>query len=114
MEQHLEQHVAELLAHLRVVSVANRLVQLVRFLDQVWPQRIVCLIRIPLAPRTEIAHERERIFKRWFVLHSLLGPGIIPALRMSRQRMLAHSRAWVEVDLGALRRNGAALAARAR
>jgi alanine racemase len=28
--------------------------------------------------------------------------------------MLAHSRAWVEVDLGALRRNGAALAARAR
>jgi alanine racemase len=28
--------------------------------------------------------------------------------------MPAHSRAWVEVDLGALRRNGAALAARAR
>ena len=28
--------------------------------------------------------------------------------------MHAHSRAWVEVDLGALRRNGAALAARAR
>ena len=33
---------------------------------------------------------------------------------MSRQRIPAHSRAWVEVDLGALRRNGAALAARAR
>ena len=33
---------------------------------------------------------------------------------MSRQPIPAHSRAWVEVDLGALRRNGAALAARAR
>ena len=31
---------------------------------------------------------------------------------MSRQQLPAHSRAWVEVDLGALRRNGAALAAR--
>jgi len=33
---------------------------------------------------------------------------------MSRQPIPAHPRAWVEVDLGALRRNGAALAARAR
>src|SRR5687768_2868176 len=32
---------------------------------------------------------------------------------MSRQPIPAHPRAWVEVDLGALRRNGAALAARA-
>jgi alanine racemase len=32
---------------------------------------------------------------------------------MSRQPTPAHTRAWVEVDLGALRRNGAALAARA-
>src|SRR5687768_11518998 len=38
---------------------------------------------------------------------------MIPALRMSRQPMISHPRAWVEVDLGALRRNGAALAARA-
>lgn len=33
---------------------------------------------------------------------------------MSRQPIPAHPRAWVEVDLGALRRNGAALAARSR
>jgi alanine racemase len=33
---------------------------------------------------------------------------------MSRQPNPAHPRAWVEVDLGALRRNGAALASRAR
>src|SRR5215208_1547310 len=32
---------------------------------------------------------------------------------MSRQPMLSLPRAWVEVDLGALRRNGAALASRA-
>ena len=38
---------------------------------------------------------------------------MIPAPRMSRQLIPAHPRAWVEVDLGALRRNGAALAARA-
>src|SRR5690242_8494569 len=38
---------------------------------------------------------------------------MIPALRMSRQPIPSHPRAWVEVDLGALRRNGAALAARA-
>src|SRR6185295_1875435 len=39
---------------------------------------------------------------------------MIPARRMSRQPMSHHARAWVEVDLGALRRNGAALAERAR
>src|SRR6476646_4711219 len=33
---------------------------------------------------------------------------------MSRHPIPAHPRAWVEVDLGALRRNGAALAGRAR
>ena len=38
---------------------------------------------------------------------------MISALRMSRQLIPAHPRAWVEVDLGALRRNGAALAERA-
>src|SRR5687768_225133 len=32
---------------------------------------------------------------------------------MSRQPIPAHPRAWVEVDLGALRRNGAAVIARA-
>src|SRR5688500_20223304 len=38
--------------------------------------------------------------------------GILCALRMTRESN--HSlRAWVEVDLGALRRNGAAMAARA-
>ena len=64
MEQHLEQHVAQLFSHLGVVVVANRLVELVRLLDQVRSQRIVGLVGVPLAPRAQIAHQRERIFKR--------------------------------------------------
>lgn len=45
-------------------------------------------------------------------LSCISSPGILCALRMTRESN--HSlRAWVEVDLGALRRNGAAMAARA-
>ena len=113
VKEDLEQDVTELLAHLLVIAFANGLVELVGFLDQVGAEGVVRLGRIPLAARSEVTHESERIFKRWFVLHSLLGSGIIPAPRMSRQPTPAHTRAWVEIDLGALRRNGAALAARA-
>jgi len=56
MEQYLEQHVAQLLAHLGVVAVTNRVVELVRLLDQIGAQRIVGLVRVPLAPRPQIAH----------------------------------------------------------
>ena len=56
VEQHLEQHVAQLLAHLGVVAVADRLVELVRLLDQVGAERIVSLIGVPLAPRPQISH----------------------------------------------------------
>ena len=55
----------------------------------------------------------ERIFKCRFRLHSLLGSGILPALRIIASMHSSIRRAWVEVDLGALLRNGAAIAARA-
>ena len=51
VKEHLEQQVAELLAQQRVVAGADRVVHLVRFLDQIWAQRLVRLRRIPLAAR---------------------------------------------------------------
>ena len=80
VEEHLEQQIAELLAQLRVVAGANGVVDLVRFFDQVWAQRFVRLRGVPFAARAQVAHQRERIFKCWFCLHSLLGSGILPAL----------------------------------
>ena len=64
MKQDLEEHVPQLLAHLRVIALANRFVELVGFFDQIGPERVVRLVRIPLASSPQIAHERERIFKR--------------------------------------------------
>ena len=69
VEEHLEQQVAELFAQLRVVAGANRVVDLVRFLDQIRTQRLVRLRRVPVAARAQIAHQRERIFKCRFLLH---------------------------------------------
>ena len=63
VEEHLQQQVAELLAQLRVVAGADRVVDLVGFLDQIGAQRLVRLRRVPLAARAQIAHQRERIFK---------------------------------------------------
>ena len=51
MKQHLQEHVTELFPHLPVVAVANRLVQLVRLLDEIGAKRVVGLGRIPLAAR---------------------------------------------------------------
>ena len=80
VEEHLQQQIAELLAQLRVVAGANGVVDLVRFFDEIRPQRLVRLRGVPLAASAEIAHQRERIFKCRFCLHSLLRSGILPAL----------------------------------
>lgn len=112
VEQYLEQDVTEFLPRQAVIALAKRVVELVRFLDQVGAEGLVRLGSIPLAASPQIAHQRERIFKRRLVLHDFFGPGILCALQMTRESN--HSlRAWVEIDLGALRRNGAAIAARA-
>ena len=63
MKQHLEEHITELFLHLPIVAVADRLVQLVRLLDEIGAKRVVRLRGIPLAARAQVAHESERIFK---------------------------------------------------
>ncbi len=80
VEEHLEQQVAQLFPKLRVASGADRVVDLVCFLDQVWTKRLVRLRGVPIAARAQVAHESERIFKRRFHLPSLLGSDILPAL----------------------------------
>ncbi len=61
VKQNLEQYVAELFAHQRIVGELNRLVQFVCFLDQIRAQRLVGLRRIPVASLAQIAHEFECI-----------------------------------------------------
>ena len=63
MEEHLQQHVAELLAHRALVAGAERVVELVRFLDEIRAKGVVRLRRVPVAAGAEIAHQRERIVK---------------------------------------------------
>jgi len=85
VEEHLKEDVAELLEHVRVVAGANRIVQLVGFLDQIWTQGVVALGRVPLASPAKVSHQGERIFKCHFVLHGLTGDPILPAHRMIGQ-----------------------------
>ena len=72
MKENLQQQVAELFTESRVVAGEQRFVDLVSFLDQVGTQRLVRLRRIPLAAAPQVAHQRERIFKRGF--HLLTSP----------------------------------------
>src|SRR5687768_7654348 len=114
VKEHLEQNVGELLADLTVSAGAKRVVELVRLLEQVRTQRCVRLRGIPLAPRSQIAHERERIFKRRLVLHGSSGAGYTTRPSRDASMQSSEKRAWVEIDLGALQQNAAALADRAR
>lgn len=105
MKEDLQQQVAELFAEARVVPGEQCLVHLVRLFYKVWPQRVVGLSRIPLAAAPQIAHERDRIFKRRF--HLLDSPMSRYTTRRTNDRSMRRlmTRAWVEVDLGALVRN---------
>ena len=65
MEHHLKQHVAELVAHRIVVAGVDRLEQLVRLLEQVTRERLMCLLGVPRAPARTAeprhhAHEVEQ------------------------------------------------------
>ena len=69
VEQHLEQQVAELRAERSVVGSSNGVVHLVRFLDQVRPQRLVRLRRVPLAALPQILHQFQRFRQPRLFLH---------------------------------------------
>ena len=85
MKENLEKHITQLLAHLTHVAGAERIVELVRLLYQVWSQRLVRLSAIPLAALAQVAHELQRIFESGLVLHGTSGAGILPARVMTRQ-----------------------------
>ena len=66
VEEHLQQQIAELLAESAIVSREQRLVHLVRLLDEVRSQGFVGLRGVPFTSAPQIAHERERIVKGGF------------------------------------------------
>lgn len=114
MEEDLEQDVPQLLPDERIRGQPDRFVQFRGFLDQVRSQGFVGLSRVPLAAGAEIAHERERIFKCGLGLHSLPGSAYTTRPRIGTSMRHDQRRAWIEVDLGALKRNALMLAHRAR
>ena len=57
---------------------ANRVVDFVRFFDQIRPQRFVRLRGVPLAARAQIAHQRERISSVGFACIASSGPVYYP------------------------------------
>lgn len=73
VKQDLEEQVAELLAHMLVHTRSDSLIELVCFLDQVGPERVMCLGGVPVAPLPEITHESERIVERGSVVHRAVG-----------------------------------------
>jgi hypothetical protein len=78
VEENLQQQVAELFAQLGWVAGANGIIYFVRFFYEIRTQRLVGLRRVPLAPRAQVAHQRECIFKQYFVFHRLLATGSLP------------------------------------
>ena len=113
VKEHLEQQVAELLAQQAVVARANRVVHFVRFLEQIGAQRLVRLRRVPLAATAQILHQLERLVAVPAFLASLSSRSYLVQSSHDSAPRRPMTRAWVEVDLAALRRNGAAVAARA-
>jgi hypothetical protein len=49
VKQHLQEQIAELFAHQRRAAVPDGLIELVRFFNEIWSQRLVSLRRVPLA-----------------------------------------------------------------
>ena len=61
MKQHLKEQVAQLLAHQLVVSESDRVVELVRLLDEIGAQRLVILLRIPFAAGAQVPHQGKGV-----------------------------------------------------
>src|SRR5882762_10768834 len=86
VEEHLEQQVAQLLAEEWVVSGANRVIYLIRFLDQIWAQRLVRLRRIPLAALAQVPHQLEALGQPRLFLHRSPPVRILFTLHMIANR----------------------------
>ncbi len=56
----MEQQIAELVLERGRLAVAQRLIQLERFFDQVGTQRRAGLDAIPRTPGAQVAHQRQR------------------------------------------------------
>jgi hypothetical protein len=61
VKEHLEQYVAELLAHRIRTAGAQSVVQLEGFFDEIWAQRRMRLSGVPLASLPQVAHDGQRI-----------------------------------------------------
>ena len=70
----VEQEVAEFLADRVGIFLAQRVVELEHFLDQVGTQRLPRLRAIPGAPHPQVLHEVEHPLQRWPVLHGFSVP----------------------------------------
>jgi alanine racemase len=108
----VEQQVGDFGSNRGAIPGADRLVQLVDFLYQVGAQGFPGLDPVPGAAHSQIAHHGEGPIECRFRLHCSSRTGKLPAPVSNIMREPA-SRAWLEVDLGALRRNADRFAARA-
>ena len=70
MENHLEQHITEFLAHVLFVAILRGIDKLTAFFNQIWQQRMRGLLAVPRAAvfRTQTSHNIDEILKR--VLHA--------------------------------------------
>jgi alanine racemase len=112
VEEDLQEEIAQLLAQQCVVGGAYRLLDLVSLLQQVRTEGLVGLRRVPLATAAEVAHQRECVVEGGLFLLRHDRPGYTIRSTVASPMDSLHARAWVEVDLGALRRNGEAIRSR--
>ena len=70
MENHLEKHIAEFLAHVFLVAVLRSIDKLTTFLDQIRQQRMRSLLTVPRAAvfRAQTRHDIDKIIK--CILHA--------------------------------------------
>lgn len=61
MEEHLQQHISEFVTQLFEVAAADRIEQLVGFLQEVAPQRVVGLFALPRPGGAQLVHDRHRV-----------------------------------------------------
>jgi hypothetical protein len=71
VEEDLEEDVAELFAHERIIRVADCVVEFVGFLDEIRAQRFMRLGGVPIAPFAQIVHQLECFVQRGFGRHYL-------------------------------------------
>ena len=64
VKEYLQQQVAQFVTQHRIVTAGDGIVDFVRLLDEVRPQRGVRLNPIPVAAHSEILHNRQRVVER--------------------------------------------------